>query len=55
MAGRPKKDDKKVAISVKLPPWLIEWMDRQPESRPKLIETAIENWYQIEEGAKKSN
>jgi len=50
--GRPKKDDKKTAISVKLPPYLIEWMDRQPESRPVLIETALCSWYQIPEHVK---
>jgi len=32
---------KKEPISVKLPKWLIEWMDDQPESRAVLIEEAI--------------
>ena len=32
---------KKEPISVKLPKWLIEWMDAQPESRAVLIEDAI--------------
>ena len=38
---------KKKAISIKLRPALIEWMDRQPEKRPELIETALKNYYQI--------
>lgn len=45
--GRPFKEDKKTPISLKLPPYLIEWMDRQPESRAILIETALNGWYQI--------
>ena len=46
-AGRPKKSDKKIPINVKLPPSLIEWMDRQPESRAVLIETGLQGFYQI--------
>lgn len=45
--ARPIKQDKKSAISLKLPPYIIEWMDRQPESRAVLIETALNGWYQI--------
>jgi hypothetical protein len=30
-----------VPISIKLPKWLIDWMDEQEESRPKLIEEAL--------------
>lgn len=45
--ARPTKADKKVAISLKLPPYLISWMDRQPENRAFLIETALTNWFQI--------
>jgi len=37
----PTNPDKKTAISIKLPPHLIEWLDRQPESRPELIEKAL--------------
>jgi len=44
VAGRPKKENKKLAISIKLPPELIEWMDGQPESRAKLIENAFKEW-----------
>ena len=42
-AGRPPAPPmlKKEPISVKLPKWLIEWMDSQPESRAVLIEDAI--------------
>lgn len=45
--ARPFKDDKKRAISLKLPPYLLAWMDRQPESRAILIETALIDYYQI--------
>jgi len=45
--ARPTKPDKKQAISLKLPPYLLEWLDRQPESRAVLIETALTGWYQI--------
>jgi len=50
--GRPKKDDKKTPINVKLPPYLIEWMNRQPENRAVLIETALCERYQIPEHVK---
>jgi hypothetical protein len=49
MAGRPKKADKKVQTGIALPPWLIEWMKRQPESKAVLIETALVSYYQIPE------
>jgi len=45
--GRKVKPDKKSQIGLKLPPGLIAWMDRQPESRAKLIETALIEYYQI--------
>ena len=32
---------KKEPVSLKLPRWLIEWIDRQPDSRAVLIEDAI--------------
>jgi hypothetical protein len=48
-AGRPKKEDKKIQINVKVPPWLNEWMKRQPESKAVLIETALVSYYQIPE------
>lgn len=38
---------KKTAIRVKLSPYVIEWMDRQPESRADLIETALNGWFHI--------
>ena len=49
-AGRPKKEDKKIQINVKVPPWLNEWMKRQPESKAVLIETALVSYYQIPKG-----
>lgn len=39
--GRKAKPDKKVAISIKLPPSLIQWMDSQEQSRAVLIESAF--------------
>ena len=38
---------KKEPISIKLPKWLIEWMDAQEESRPNLIEEALRRQYDI--------
>ena len=48
-AGRPPAPPmlKKEPISVKLPKWLIEWLDAQPESRAVLIENAICKRYKI--------
>jgi hypothetical protein len=45
--ARPTKQDKKAPVALKLPPYLIEWMNRQPESRAVLIETALTGFYQI--------
>ena len=44
---------KKEPISLKLPRWLIEWMDDQPESRAVLIEDAIKRRHKLKppEGA----
>lgn len=39
---------KKVAVSVKLPRWLIDWLDQQAESRAVLIEDALRAKYNIE-------
>jgi len=49
--GRKSKLDKKTQINLKLPPGLIAWLDRQPESRAKLIETALVQYYQIPDWA----
>jgi len=38
---------KKEPISIKLPKWLIDWMDTQEESRPNLIEEAMRRQYNI--------
>ena len=42
-AGRPPMSPalKKTAISLKLPKWLIDWLDQQPASRPVTIEDAL--------------
>ena len=48
-AGRPPAPPmlKKEQISVKIPKWLIEWMDEQPESRAVLIDDAISKQHKI--------
>ena len=48
-AGRPALADneRKAQINVKLPPWLIAWMDEQKESRAVLIEKAIRKAYRV--------
>lgn len=38
---------KKEPISMKLPKWLIEWLDEQPESRAVLIEAALKRRHKI--------
>jgi hypothetical protein len=38
---------KKQPISIKLPKWLIDWMDTQEESRPNLIEEALRRQHGI--------
>lgn len=48
-AGRPLTPPllKKAPISLKLPRWLIEWMDDQTESRAVLIEDALKRRHKI--------
>ena len=48
-AGRPALDDskKKKPVLVMLPPYLIAWMDKQPESRGVLIEKAVREQYGV--------
>ena len=38
---------KKMPMALKLPQWLIEWMDTQPESRAFLIEEALRKMHKI--------
>ncbi|MFA6972416.1 MAG: hypothetical protein WC208_13605 [Gallionella sp.] len=38
---------KKEPIYIKLPLWLIKWMDTQAESRPVLIENALRKQHKI--------
>lgn len=38
---------KKEPVSLKLPRWLIEWMDSQPESRAALIEEALKRRHKL--------
>ena len=48
-AGRKPvpKELKKEPISIKLPRWLLDWMDTQEESRPQLIEEALRRQHNI--------
>lgn len=47
--GRPAlpEDKKKAGVYVKLPPWLISWMDEQEESRAVLIENALRRVHKL--------
>ncbi|NTS77313.1 hypothetical protein HR060_10600 [Catenovulum sp. SM1970] len=50
--GRPSKkpSEKKKGVYIKLPPWLIEWMDCQDHSnRALLIEEAMRSHFNINE------
>jgi len=50
-AGRPPAPAnlKKRMVSIRLPKWLIEWMDSQPETnRAILIEEAIKKAHGVE-------
>ena len=49
-AGRPALPHKKLQVNVKLPPWLIAWMDARPESRAVLIEQSCRAHYKIKDG-----
>lgn len=48
-AGAPKKPPAlvKVPVSLKLPRWLLAWMDTQPESRAVLIEEALKRRHKL--------
>lgn len=48
-AGRPRATAAllKVPVGLKLPRWLIDWMDTQPESRAVLIEEALCSTHEI--------
>lgn len=39
---------KKEPISIKLPKWLIDWMDTQEDSRANLIEEALRRQHGIQ-------
>jgi hypothetical protein len=38
----------KIPVSIKLPRWLVEWMDAQHLSRAVLIEEALQKQYKID-------
>lgn len=40
-AGRPIKENKKIMISVKLPPDIIKWLRSQEKSQAVLIEKGL--------------
>lgn len=49
-AGRPtaSAELKKRMISIRLPEWLLNWMDEQPDTnRALLIESALKNVHKI--------
>jgi len=48
-AGRPALPDneRKAGVYVKLPPWLIAWLDAQLESRAVLIEKALRRVHKL--------
>ena len=48
-AGAPRKPPAlvKVPVSLKLPRWLLAWMDTQPESRAVLIEDALKRRHKL--------
>jgi len=48
-AGRPPApyELKKRMVSIRLPEWLIKWMDDQPENRAVLIEDALKKVHGI--------
>jgi len=48
-AGRPALPDneRKAGVYIKLPPWLIVWLDAQPESRAVLIEKALRRVHKL--------
>jgi hypothetical protein len=37
----------KIPISIKLPRWLVEWMDSQSQSRAVLIDDALQKQHKI--------
>ena len=46
-AGRPPAPHnlKKIPVGVKLPRWLVEWMETQPGSRAVMIEDAMVSYH----------
>lgn len=47
-AKKAKPHLKKQQVNVKLPRWLIEWTEKQPQSRALLIELAMRRTYKID-------
>jgi hypothetical protein len=45
--GRPIKKDKKKQLGVKLPPYIIEWLNSKEKSNAKLIEEALIKTFEI--------
>lgn len=45
--ARPFKDDKKISIGVRLPPWLNEWFKDREHSKSIIIERSIRHYYSI--------
>jgi hypothetical protein len=48
MSRKPSPPElKKEPVSIKLPRWLLNWMQTQPESRAVLIENALQKQHKI--------
>lgn len=41
-AGRPRAENKRVAVTVRLPPDLVDWLRAQPDSQSEVIRRALE-------------
>ncbi|SFO08919.1 hypothetical protein [Xenorhabdus japonica] len=48
-AGRPPIDKnlRKMPVTIKIPKWIIDWLNEQPETKVRLIENAIIKHYNI--------
>jgi hypothetical protein len=50
LQGRPPIENRqlvKVAINIKLPRWLLDWMAEQPTNRARLIEESLSKVYRL--------
>jgi hypothetical protein len=49
--GRPPltPDQRRELLNVRLPRWLIDWIDTREESRAELVEGALKTQYRLKE------